>query len=452
MFDDFKFNYSNNTSKLFSHMVKVYYNDERYVSYLNDQLKKSIEKNISANVDFYTNLLKTYNYYEELYKNTTHRLKNYVIKTQYSLIDEVSRIEFKTLTYTDINVLVKTDMIQKAIDIKISNAVIMFNIPNVEVFTLPTRYNKKYHGSMNIKYSKSGYKNSQRQYTVTLVFDELKKQIKIVLTNDKEALPLLDFKTNKIVGSDVNARDNIFANSDGKIIDYNRKLMKQITDDKKKLETIIEQRDKLGCDKDYTKNMLEIQNNINLRVKYLQDYNCYLLLSYYRGYHIVLENLERSLRKNPKKMVSKEFGIKCNDLFTLLKLYSIKDTLIRMSVNYNVEISLTNPAYTSQTCNKCHYIHEDNRDGDKFKCLRCGHKDNADHNAAKNIEDRITINVLCNDLHKHNENSCYTYKPIYGNKKKRDRDKFKIKLEESFDKLDNYQALVNILSSIANSK
>ena len=335
-------------------------------------------------------------------------------------------------------------MIQKS-NLVLTNAVILFNIPNVNLFTLPVRYNKKYHGSMNYKYSKSGPGNIQRQYTTTLVFDTFKKQIKIVLTNDKEDLPLLDFKTKKVVGSDVNARDNIFANSDGVIIDYNRKLMNQIVYDTNKLEKIIEQRSKLKCDQDYTQTMLEIQNSINLRVKYLQDYNAHLLLSRYENYHIILENLERSLRKNPEKMVSKEFGIKCNDLFTLLKMYSMKDTLIRMSVNYGVEISLTNPAYTSQTCNKCHYIHKDNRKGDKFKCLLCGHEDNADHNAAKNIQDRITINVLCNDLHKHN--GINTYLPVHGNKKW-DRHKFKVELENSFNKLNNYQSLVNILSNM----
>ena len=454
MFDNFKFNYDNDTSKLYSHMVKVYHNDEQYVSYLNSQLKKSIDKSLTSNINFYTNLLKTYLYYEDKFKNQIHKLKNYVLKTQYNLIENVSQIEFKTLTYTDINVLVNADMIQKTVDMTLTNAAILFNIPNVNVFTLPVRYDKKYHGSMNIKYSKSGYKNSQRQYTTTLVFDTVKKQIKIVLTNEAKDTPLLDFKTNKIIGADVNARDNIFALSDGKIIDYNRKLMKKIIDDKNKLEAIIKQRDLLKCnkksdikDKEYSKTMLTIQNNINNRVKYLQDYNCHLLLSQYRNFHIILENLERNLRKNPEKMVSKEFSIKCNDLFTLLKMYSVKDTLIRMSVNYNVEISLTNPAYTSQTCNVCHYIHEDNRVVDKFKCLRCGHEDNADHNAAKNIEDRITVNVLRNDLHKHNTNSYYTYKPIYGNKKW-ERHKFKVELENSFNKLNNYQSLVNILNSI----
>ena len=44
------------------------------------------------------------------------------------------------------------------------------------------------------------------------------------------------------------------------------------------------------------------------------------------------------------------------------------------------------PAFTSQGCHKCGYSHKDNRlDQATFKCVACGHKDNADSNAAKNI-------------------------------------------------------------------
>ena len=43
-------------------------------------------------------------------------------------------------------------------------------------------------------------------------------------------------------------------------------------------------------------------------------------------------------------------------------------------------------AYTSQRCNKCGHIEKGNRkEQDKFECLACGHRDNADINAALNI-------------------------------------------------------------------
>lgn len=45
-----------------------------------------------------------------------------------------------------------------------------------------------------------------------------------------------------------------------------------------------------------------------------------------------------------------------------------------------------NPAYTSQRCNKCGHTCKENRESQAvFQCVRCGHADNADINAAKNI-------------------------------------------------------------------
>jgi len=42
--------------------------------------------------------------------------------------------------------------------------------------------------------------------------------------------------------------------------------------------------------------------------------------------------------------------------------------------------------YTSQRCNKCSHTHAGNRvSQSKFKCVSCGHQDNADRNAALNI-------------------------------------------------------------------
>ena len=44
-----------------------------------------------------------------------------------------------------------------------------------------------------------------------------------------------------------------------------------------------------------------------------------------------------------------------------------------------------NPAYTSQRCSVCGHVHADNRKGELFRCLACGHTDHADVNAARNI-------------------------------------------------------------------
>ena len=58
-----------------------------------------------------------------------------------------------------------------------------------------------------------------------------------------------------------------------------------------------------------------------------------------------------------------------------------------------VRILMVDPAYTSQKCNRCGYVDARNRNHARFDCLRCGHSDNADHNAALNIRDRAIQNL-----------------------------------------------------------
>ena len=53
---------------------------------------------------------------------------------------------------------------------------------------------------------------------------------------------------------------------------------------------------------------------------------------------------------------------------------------------YEKEFVQINPKYTSQTCNSCGHISSENRKTQsEFECVCCGHKQNADFNAAKNI-------------------------------------------------------------------
>ena len=47
-------------------------------------------------------------------------------------------------------------------------------------------------------------------------------------------------------------------------------------------------------------------------------------------------------------------------------------------------------AYTSQTCHKCGHVAKENRESQAvFKCVECGHRANADVNAAMNILSRV---------------------------------------------------------------
>lgn len=53
---------------------------------------------------------------------------------------------------------------------------------------------------------------------------------------------------------------------------------------------------------------------------------------------------------------------------------------------HGAEIVRVNPAYTSQTCSACGHCARESRESQAvFRCVACGHQDNADVNAAKNI-------------------------------------------------------------------
>ena len=50
------------------------------------------------------------------------------------------------------------------------------------------------------------------------------------------------------------------------------------------------------------------------------------------------------------------------------------------------ELIKVNPAYTSQKCAECGNTDKANRENQaKFACIKCGHEDHADLNAATNI-------------------------------------------------------------------
>jgi hypothetical protein len=75
----------------------------------------------------------------------------------------------------------------------------------------------------------------------------------------------------------------------------------------------------------------------------------------------------------------------------------LRSYLVRWAKNYfakrilvlgreaSVFVLSVNPKYTSQTCNKCGWQARQNRNKERFCCVKCGHIDHADINAAKNL-------------------------------------------------------------------
>jgi len=66
---------------------------------------------------------------------------------------------------------------------------------------------------------------------------------------------------------------------------------------------------------------------------------------------------------------------------------------IRININWlqniteekGIKLVKVSPAYSSQQCSQCGAIDEKNRLGEKFSCIACGYKNDADVNASLNI-------------------------------------------------------------------
>lgn len=95
-----------------------------------------------------------------------------------------------------------------------------------------------------------------------------------------------------------------------------------------------------------------------------------------------LTNIRESLNQKPRSKIERR---KTNNwAFHQLRIFTSYKAAIA-----GIPVVLVPPAYTSQTCSRCHHVHpvkgKSYRNGKKFKCGHCGFEHDADVNAAKNI-------------------------------------------------------------------
>lgn len=95
---------------------------------------------------------------------------------------------------------------------------------------------------------------------------------------------------------------------------------------------------------------------------------------------IVMENL-KNIKLNTRGRVCKT----TRKQMTLWNLGLLFETIKRRCEENRVCLHIVSPKYTSQTCSMCGHIEQGNRNGILFKCKNCGHEENADIQASKNI-------------------------------------------------------------------
>lgn len=138
-----------------------------------------------------------------------------------------------------------------------------------------------------------------------------------------------------------------------------------------------------------------------VRNDYIQKASTELIHNYRR---IVVEdlkvkNMTKSAKGNqekPGKMVKQKAGL--NRVLLDVAIGEFFRQLEYKSDWYNREFVKVDPKYTSQICNSCgHKAKENRKTQSQFSCVSCGHKENADINAAKNILARaepMSVNVV----------------------------------------------------------
>lgn len=211
------------------------------------------------------------------------------------------------------------------------------------------------------------------------------QKLKIVLTKEIDNV-LIPIDKENYYGIDVNVKNNLFCDSLGNMIDFERPIINDyITflnkiDNKPRPKSIKDKKKSDGWTV-RIKDMLERKSRelVNQAISLGKD-------------HIVLEDLSEFSKGFSR---SEEFqNIKYSRLVRLLSITGLKTIIKRIANKHGIQVTFVQSHYTSQTC-KCGHISKNNRKTQEiFKCESCGRELNADVNAASNIEDRLALDVL----------------------------------------------------------
>ena len=369
------------------------YGNENIIDYINANIDKCDEKKH----DFYNNILRCCN------KFGFERLYNLALSKRERTVKRYSEypIEFRSLSFSGRCRKKKIIDYNSRFGSKINSFISLSGFSR-KTFDIPVTFNKGYHGRMN------DYRKKNPDYMYTLTFDEKKNQVIIHLCKDGERY--IPEPNGKTVGIDVNCKHNLFSLSDETTYDYNRKLV----NDYCKLSLEI---DKLKSDKSYTVGKRKQRKLDVMKFKIIKFEQqlianmCKTLQSQGVG-HVVMEDLDNSFGRCYIKDKDNE-DINYNRKVSFLGLSSLKQEVEHIARKYDIAVSTVQASYTSKMCPNCGCIDDRNRQSqERFECVECGHKDNADFNAAKNIRNRVLVTVLRESLLKQLDNGAFEPKKL----------------------------------------
>lgn len=388
------------------------YGNENILTYINEQLHNCDDKKR----EFYENVVRCCN------KFSFERLLKLALSKRQRLVRHYSEhpIEFKSLTFSGRCRKTKIVDYNKHFCSKI-NAFISLSGLGRKSFDIPIKFNKDWQG--NIKQ----YRKKNPDYEYTLTFNEKEHQVNIHLCKDEDRF--IPNANNNVIGIDVNCKHNLFSLSNNTTFDYNRKLVNDFC----KLSLEI---DKLKKDKNYEvgkrkqRKLYVLKNKMVKSEQQLIANMCKMLQSQGIG-HIVMEDLDNGFGKCYVKDKNNE-DINYNRKVKFLGLSSLKNEVEHIARKYNIAVSTVQASYTSKMCPVCGCIDNDNRlNQETFKCIECGHKDNADFNAAINIKNRVVVTVLQETLLKQLDNGAFEPRKLKREKVKEVLLSFRRNLQEN---------------------
>jgi len=351
-------------------------------------------------------------------------------------------INFKSLTFSSINILNKKQkMFYEDHDTK-TNATYVLNLPKVKQLLLKTRLNKTYHGDISSFDAKSQRYQYGMNYKIKFMNN---KRIKLILS--KESKDIQKKKDNKkIIGIDVNTKHNMFSFSDGHIIRYDNKLIYKEKGLRKYLARMAKNKAlHHNKEKHHGRKTRLREQKQERRRKFHQNLKSSLAVKYaikQQKDHIVMEDINLKELKGVKLTSNKNHkGLNYNHIKDAIHINDLKNHVQRIAERKGLQFSVVNSRYTSQTCPKCGHIHKDNRLAQEdFVCQSCGFTANADHVAALNIAMRMAISALKKKFQYFDKD-----KKIYIGFKYKNIDKFTEIYKEAYD---NKMAMEEIKSFI----
>ena len=253
---------------------------------------------------------------------------------------------------------------------------------------LPVQVNLSYHDIKDFT-----EKSKMRWHTVKLDCNGKKITVGMLRDRPDTTFPAIDEDKRKVSGIDVNVVGHLIACSDPDMMyDVDKRFLEDAVVLMKKIDAI-------GDNNLKPKDMKKIGKLVRRSEGVVREVIAHYLKDCVKKG--VTDIVAEDLLLDGKCWNQTKDGMKLSRIIRWLHLSGIKHWLFEQAEKKGIRVHITPSQYTSQMCPECGHIDRANRrTQENFICVHCGHEDNADHNAAVNIRNRYTEDVLRDsDLH-----------------------------------------------------